>query len=114
MISEWWRPVSGFESLYQVSAWGSVWSMRAGRRLRTPPDGTGYPQVNLHDGPHILHTTVHVIELQAFSGPCPDGMEARHLNDIKTDNRWMVNLLWGTPEDNQGTDKVANGISNLG
>lgn len=114
MISEWWQSVPGFETLYQVSTWGGVWSMRAGRRLRTPPDVRGYPQVNFHDGERHLHTTVHVIELLAFSGPCPDGMEARHLNDVKTDNRWLINLVWGTPEDNQGLDRLLNGTSNRG
>jgi hypothetical protein len=88
--------------------------MRSGRILKTPPDGTGYPQVNLYVLGKRTHTTVHVLVLTAFAGPCPPGLEARHLNDVKTDNRWPENLCWGTRPENQGQDRLANGTSNRG
>lgn len=88
--------------------------MMGGGLLRTPLDGTGYPQVNLHGAGKYWHTTVHVLVLTAFDCPCPPGMECRHLNDIKTDNRWPENLCWGYPNQNQGEDRLRNGRSNRG
>jgi len=37
----------------------------------------------------------------AFRGLCPKGMESRHLNDVKTDNRWPENLQWMTRNKNK-------------
>ena len=55
---------------------------------------------------------VHKAILLAFVGPCPDGMQARHLNDIANDNR-LENLLWGTPLENSA-DKIRNGRQRRG
>jgi hypothetical protein len=37
--------------------------------------------------------------LEAFVGPCPPGMECRHLNGVPFDNR-VENLTWGTASEN--------------
>ncbi len=56
--------------------------------------------------------SVHRLVLEAFVGPCPEGLQARHLNDVPTDNR-LVNLCWGTPHDNM-MDRRRNGIATAG
>lgn len=123
VMTEIWLPVPECEADYLVSNLGGVFSLprrdsagryRAGRMLRVTPDTNGYPQVNLCYQGKRVHSTVHVLVLTAFSGPCPADMEARHLNDVKTDNRWPENLVWGTRPENQGTDRLANGTSNRG
>ena len=43
----------------------------------------------------------------AFDGPCPDGMECRHLDGDKLNNR-PENLKWGTPYENS-QDKIGHG-----
>lgn len=111
---ETWMPVTNFLGYYDVSDRGHVLSLRRSKLLATPPDGAGYPQVNFHINGQQTHATVHVVELTAFAGPCPLGQEARHLNDIKTDNRWPENICWGPPQLNQGLDRVLNGTSNRG
>lgn len=43
---------------------------------------------------------VHRLMLEAFVGPCPPGMECRHLNGVADDNR-LENLCWGTHLENE-------------
>lgn len=51
------------------------------------------------DGKRITQG-IHRLVLMAFVGPCPEGMEACHWNDIKTDNR-VENLRWATRVENR-------------
>lgn len=89
------------------SVWGNWigcrWGRRRGRRwkqLRPAINSKGYPSVNLTPpGGRYKTLRVHRLVLLAFVGPCPEGMECRHLNGIKTDNR-LANLCWGTLRDN--------------
>ena len=55
---------------------------------------------------------VHRLVLEAFVGPCPEGLEACHSNGDPTDNR-LENLRWGTHEDNH-QDRVKHGTLNQG
>jgi hypothetical protein len=111
MTSENWRAVVGFEGLYEVSDQGRARTLgridtrghRRPARLLTPsPDSEGYLKVALTpaslDGTpqKAISCRVHVLVLGAFVGPCPDGMEGCHGNDIPTDNA-LVNLRWDTP-----------------
>lgn len=50
---------------------------------------------------------VHRLVLLVFVGPCPDGMEACHGNDVPHDNR-VENLRWDTRAANVA-DSVQNG-----
>jgi DNA-binding CsgD family transcriptional regulator len=45
------------------------------------------------------NTLVHRVVLEAFIGPCPPGLQCRHLNGNPADNR-LDNLCWGTPAQN--------------
>lgn len=50
---------------------------------------------------------VHRLILEAFVGPCPEGMECRHLDGDPSNNR-LENLRWGTPKEN-AADRVRHG-----
>ena len=52
---------------------------------------------------------IHVLVLEAFVGPRPDGHEACH-NDGNTHNNDVSNLRWDTPANNQ-QDRVRHGTS---
>lgn len=58
-----------------------------------------------------IQKSVHRLILEAFDGPCPDGMEARHLNGNKLDNR-LRNLAWGTRKENM-QDRTKHGTAKL-
>ena len=118
MIEE-WRPVVGYEGLYEVSSLGRVRSLdrwvransgrrRTGVRYFTPsPSGKSrkYKKVLLRnpDKQHLVHRLV----LEAFVGPRPDNCEARHLDGDPSNNR-LDNLAWGTKAENEA-DKVKHG-----
>lgn len=96
-----YRTIPGLAAFYLAGSDGSVWSCGRGRwkRVAETPD-RGYLKVSVvgPDG-RKMSWRLHRVILEAFVGPRPDGMEARHLNGTKTDNR-PDNLTWGTPEQN--------------
>jgi hypothetical protein len=50
---------------------------------------------------------VHQLVADAFHGPCPTGLQVRHLNGDPKDNR-PVNLAYGTAKENAG-DRMRHG-----
>lgn len=83
----------------------------AGRMIRECQSGWCglYRHVSLGAGRLRL---VHVLVLETFVGPRPEGNEARHLNGVHHDNR-LCNLAWGSRSQNQ-SDRVAHGTDNRG
>lgn len=111
-----WRPVLGFEGLYEVSSLGRVRSVarwvaaRDGRRLvegrvLTPSLGEYYLSVQLSDGVRVRHTHVHRIVAEAFV--LGSGAVVRHL-DGNPANNLPANLAWGSYLDNEA-DKARHG-----
>src|SRR5437660_84181 len=108
-----WKSIPGFPG-HEASSLG---------RIRSYWSRSGYhKEGHLEHEPHLLNfrcclgkypTTsikgrnspiaVHLLVLYAFVGPRPVipgyKVEARHLNDVKTDNR-AENLVWGTSRQN--------------
>lgn len=115
------RHVLGTATMYAVSRDGRVFSRRRsnlnplGRWIRLKPslNAHGYESVCLCVGGTRPRRSVHTLVLLAFVGPCPPGHETRHLNNVRTDNRWPENICWGTPKENEA-DKVAHGTDNTG
>jgi uncharacterized protein (DUF433 family) len=106
--SEEWRAVPDFEDRYEVSNLGRVKSFarRRERILKATPC-CGYLQVGLSEDGQVTYKKVHALVLTAFVGPCPEGMESRHLNGDRQDNR-LINLCWGTKLEN-AADKHRHG-----
>lgn len=117
---ETWRPVVGYEGLYEVSDLGRVRSLHhwgGGKRggLLRPAITGEYPRmcVALCKGGKHRTRLVHHLVLEAFVGPCPDGMEALH-GPGRGLNNSLANLSWGTKNQNQGPDKVRDGTHTRG
>lgn len=117
---EHWKPVPGWEKLYEVSSLGRVRSLPRlitnslgvehrvrGRIRRQSSNGHGYQTVSLCAGGKEYRKYVHRLVLEAFVGDCPEGMETRHLNGNRKDNR-LENLQWGTVVENHH-DKLQHG-----
>lgn len=97
---------------YLASADGSIIGKR-GFTLSPAMAPNGYLHFRM-SRPGYLPVTrpVHVAVCEAFHGPRPDGLEAAHLNGIKTDNR-PENLAWKTRAENHA-DKVRHGTHRRG
>lgn len=114
-----YRDVPGFEG-YRVGADGSVWSCRTThgikpgvwKRLRPRTSKQGQLCVALALKGKMVPRRVHRLVLEAFVGPCPEGMEACHNNGDMTDNR-PSNLRWDTHKNNM-QDMVRHGTSQRG
>lgn len=117
MNDERWLPVVGFEGSYEVSDHGRVRSLKRPRVpktriLKATLTKKGYLVVNLFVDGLGRCRFIHRIMLEAFVGPCPNGMESRHLDGIPTRNM-LNNLTWGTKAEN-AADKSIHGTDALG
>jgi hypothetical protein len=110
-----WRPVSGFEGIYEISSEGRIRGVRrrgsAGGLLTPSRHSAGYWQVTLSLCGIPTKRTLHSLVAEAFIGPCPPGQEVRHL-DGQRENTLAVNLAYGTRSDNV-QDAVSHGTHHL-
>lgn len=121
-----WKPIPGYEGLYEVSNAGSV---RGIDRIATFADGTPYkPQkgkvlkqstdkirrktVDLYKNRSRKTVYVHSLVLSAFLGPRPDNMDCCH-NDGNPSNNHIDNLRYDTRSGNFA-DKLIHGTHNRG
>ena len=128
------KPISGFDG-YLVTREGRVWS-KTRKDRRGVPHGGHWVKPMRHRNNHLFvrlckngvhyNRYVHRLVLEAYVGPCPEGMECCHNNGDPLDNR-LENLRWDTRSANikdaikQGTYRVgeskvkgsANGFSKL-
>ena len=107
-VIEKWRPIEGYEGLYEVSNYGDVKSMdynHTGKEkiLRTQIN-RGYVQVALTTNNKQKRFYVHRLVAQAFI-PNPDNLpQVNHKDEVKTNNS-VDNLEWCTVKynNNYGT-----------
>lgn len=119
MIIEKWKSVLNFEGFYEVSNYGKVRSFHRLRNIKDDKssshpkaqttDRDGYNQVSLYKTKkngekYNTAGRVHRLVLEAFTGPCPKGMESSHLDGDPSNNR-SENLIWETHIDNNNRRK---------
>lgn len=83
-----WRPVVGWEGIYEVSSVGGVHSHHRYnmRPRKVGLDPYGYVQLVLsRDGKKVCKK-VHSLVAEAFIGPRPYGFHVNHLDGVKTNN----------------------------
>jgi len=112
-----WRPVVGYEGLYEVSDLGRVKSLGRpgwpGRIFaKTVSPTVGYIQASLSRCGKAKLFMVHSLVLAAFVGPRPRGMEACHNNGVRTDCS-LANLRYDTRRGNNA-DKWKHGTAVIG
>jgi len=120
LVAERWLPCVEGEEYYEVSDLGKVRSktshdgraIRPGKVLMGSDNGVGHKKVAFHKCESARSHYVHRLVLEAFVGPCPEGMEACHNNGDSEDNR-LVNLRWDTKVANE-KDKERHGTKPVG
>lgn len=109
-----WKQIIGFEGLYDVSNLGRIKSfVRSkvlGEVLSPVTNSIGYLGVTLCQNGYQYRRAVHRIVLEAFVGPCPNGMEGCHNDDDKTNNN-LFNLRWDTHQNNVQDRRINGGFS---
>lgn len=111
LLGETWLPVSR-NPWYFVSDFGRVCSIDRvinnrtwrGQLLKLGRFAQGHRYVCLNKGDH---SRVHVLVLEAFVGPRPEGQEGLHWDDNASNNH-LSNLRWGTRSANH-IDALRNG-----
>lgn len=101
-MSENWKPVVGYEGLYEVSDLGRIARLLlSGQRrvLRPISDGSGRQQVSLCRKAIRRARRIHHLVLEAFVGECPVGMVCCH-GDGNASNNQLENLRWDTQKAN--------------
>lgn len=95
---------------YRIGADGSVWSRQKGewKKLKLTKISSGYLQVALYHYGRRRQALVHTLVLEAFVGPKPIGMEARHYPDQNPENNNASNLSWSDHTTNN-RDRWENG-----
>lgn len=118
--TEQWRPVSGYEGLYEVSDLGGIRSVDrvvpigsgdrtrryTGRTLKPSADSDGRRRVILYR-PGPTCRSISAMVLEAFVGPRPEGHECCH-HDGDASNDRLENLRWDTRSANH-LDAVRHG-----
>ncbi len=99
-MEEYWAPVPGnWRWAYEVSDQGRVRNTTKGTLLKLT-NSDDYLTCSLASRDRARRNfRIHRLVLEAFVGPCPDGMEGCHNNGDPADNR-LENLRWGTPREN--------------
>jgi len=101
-----WKPVIGFEGLYEVSDCGRVRSLErfvgTGKKRRInfarilkPKSNSKYREVKLRKDGASHMRRVNNLVLNAFVGMRPSGLICRHI-DGDSHNNIVANLSWGT------------------
>jgi hypothetical protein len=111
-MKEIWKPIPSFPE-YEASNLGRIRSWRKGRGGEIPRiiNPIASPKGKLrvfirNEG--VQHTCqVHRLVLEAFVGPCPEGLQACHYDDNSANNT-LENLRWDTKEANL-LDGIRNG-----
>ena len=110
-MQEVWKPIEGYEGLYEVSSLGNVRSLdrrvkgKDGKIIRhigltlKPSSCRGYLHVILNKDGHFKACTVHRLVANAFIPNADNKPQINHIDGDKANNR-VDNLEWVTQSEN--------------
>lgn len=104
-MKEIWKPIIGYEGLYEVSSLGNIKRIVGTRckkeHIITPrPASNGYLRVNLSKGNKVKDFSIHRLVATAFIENVSGKAEVNHIDGDKTNN-CIDNLEWVTKSENE-------------
>lgn len=97
-MEEMWKDIP--LSSYEISLSGLVRNKTTGTIHQGAVNDYGYPRVIIKKDGKRRSLPLHRLLLEVFVGPCPPGMEGRHLDGNRL-NWSLDNLKWGTRSENR-------------
>jgi hypothetical protein len=114
-----WRPVVGYEGLYEISNYGMLRRCdklsrfySKGRTRKWSVGETGYMRTALCENGKVRYVSAHQTVAAAFLGPCPEGMQVDHKDGNKFNNK-PENLQYASPKDNTRRH-IASNLTTIG
>jgi hypothetical protein len=99
-----WKPIIGYENLYEISNLGNVKSLQKGFKkekiLKNRPNNLGYVRVDLRSNGKSKTIYTHKLVAIHFIPNTYKKLQVNHINGIKSDNR-IENLEWVSSNENQ-------------
>ena len=107
-----WKPIKGYEGIYEVSDLGRVRSLdrqvdnghgstriAKGRIMKPHKHYNGYCSIGLSNDAIVTHVLIHRLVALAFVSGYHEGMEVNHIDENKQNNR-ADNLEWISRKEN--------------
>ena len=112
MKKEYWKPVVGYEGLYEVSNWGRVKSLKFGKEkiLKPSKNKKGYLHVVLCKENILKNFLVHRLVAEAFI-PNPNNYKEVNHKDEDKSNNIVTNLEWCDRKYNQNYGTINERLS---
>jgi DNA-binding XRE family transcriptional regulator len=94
-----WKPIEGYEGLYEVSDQGRVRNVKRGRLLSACKVTHGYLAYGLSKGGKTRSLLAHRLVAKAFILNPENKPQVNHIDGVKSHN-FVSNLEWATAEEN--------------
>lgn len=99
-MDEVWKPIKGYEGLYEVSNMGRVKSLRwPSPKILSPEKPGGYCRIQLYKNKKKIRMLVHRLVASAFIPNPYNKPEVNHIDGDKENNK-VDNLEWVTGKEN--------------
>lgn len=104
-MKEKWRSITGYESLYMISNFGNVYSLRRKRAMKKYIDKAGYCRTGLTKEYKTKQIFIHRLVSEMFISNPKNKPHINH-KDFNRSNNYSNNLEWVTRKENMAYSKL--------
>lgn len=108
-MKEIWKPISGYENLYNISNLGNVFSIKSNRNIKPIKNYKGYLMVGLCKNKKRKNYLVHRLVAGAFIDN-PNNLPEINHKDENPSNNVVFNLEWCTHKYNMNYNNLGKRI----